>query len=286
MSSTFAVHGETGGAGMGVALRAEGRPDRGPLTLVGRSRSTPSRAARQAGAVIYRFPAGCTSEETRSTTSASRGLAPSHPTLTSGSAPVRVQSGLRDDVGQTGSGSAPQCRRARLREGVRGQGDEEERRWRSSAVPVSRARYFWRRVLVLSVVAACGAVLSSAVQRVIEASGAPVSRPGCTVAAVRQTSASISLASLQHPVGTVSQGTDAVGAARAGAPVGSSRVGLDVGSSGTSYCQQVYVVRPGDTIWGIAQRYAGSGDPRAVADEIQAQVGGTVIQPGQEIAVP
>jgi LysM repeat protein len=50
--------------------------------------------------------------------------------------------------------------------------------------------------------------------------------------------------------------------------------------------QHVYVVRPGDTIWGIAVRYSGNGDPRALADRLEARIGGSVLQPGEQLTVP
>jgi nucleoid-associated protein YgaU len=50
--------------------------------------------------------------------------------------------------------------------------------------------------------------------------------------------------------------------------------------------QHVYVVRPGDTIWGIAVRYSGDGDPRPLADRLEAQIGGGVLQPGEQLTVP
>ncbi len=50
--------------------------------------------------------------------------------------------------------------------------------------------------------------------------------------------------------------------------------------------QHVYVARPGDTIWGIAVRYSGNGDPRPLADRLEAQIGGGVLQPGEQLTVP
>jgi nucleoid-associated protein YgaU len=50
-----------------------------------------------------------------------------------------------------------------------------------------------------------------------------------------------------------------------------------------------YVVRPGDTIWGIAQGLAGPGaDPRPVVDAVVAlnHVRGAAITPGERLVVP
>jgi hypothetical protein len=50
--------------------------------------------------------------------------------------------------------------------------------------------------------------------------------------------------------------------------------------------QHVYVARPGDTVWGIALRFAGGDDPRPLAYELEAQIGGGVLQPGDQLTVP
>jgi hypothetical protein len=43
---------------------------------------------------------------------------------------------------------------------------------------------------------------------------------------------------------------------------------------------------PGDTVWSIAVRFAHDGDPRPLADRLEAEMGGGVLQPGQRLAVP
>jgi LysM repeat protein len=48
----------------------------------------------------------------------------------------------------------------------------------------------------------------------------------------------------------------------------------------------VYVARPGDTIWGIAVKFSGGGDPRPLADELETQIGGGVLQPGEQLSIP
>ena len=50
--------------------------------------------------------------------------------------------------------------------------------------------------------------------------------------------------------------------------------------------QHVYVARPGDTIWGIAVKFSGSGDPRPLAEELETQIGGGVLQPGEQLTIP
>jgi nucleoid-associated protein YgaU len=47
-----------------------------------------------------------------------------------------------------------------------------------------------------------------------------------------------------------------------------------------------YVVHPGDTLWGIAARLAGNSDPRPVVAQLESEVGGDDIQPGQVLRLP
>ena len=49
----------------------------------------------------------------------------------------------------------------------------------------------------------------------------------------------------------------------------------------------VYVVRPGDTLWEIASRLAGPGDPRPIVDEIAARnrLDATLV-PGETLVLP
>jgi hypothetical protein len=49
---------------------------------------------------------------------------------------------------------------------------------------------------------------------------------------------------------------------------------------------QIYVARPGDTIWSIAVRYSQGGDPRPLVDKLEAEIGGGTLQPGERLAVP
>ncbi len=120
-----------------------------------------------------------------------------------------------------------------------------------------------RRLLALMLVAVVGAVVWSAFDRLlVAAGGAPVGASACTAGPSRVQEVSLASAGAAvHP---------------------SSRLV----ASGASYCDQVYVTRPGDTIWGIAVRYSGTGDPRPLMDSLEAQISGRVLQPGQRLAVP
>jgi Tfp pilus assembly protein FimV len=52
--------------------------------------------------------------------------------------------------------------------------------------------------------------------------------------------------------------------------------------------RQAYTVRPGDTVWKIAQRVGSPGaDPRPLVDEIVRQNGGaTTLTPGETLSIP
>lgn len=52
--------------------------------------------------------------------------------------------------------------------------------------------------------------------------------------------------------------------------------------------EHVYVVRSGDTVWSIAERVAGGGDPRPVVDAIAARndVDAGAVVPGQSLVIP
>ncbi len=50
--------------------------------------------------------------------------------------------------------------------------------------------------------------------------------------------------------------------------------------------ERVYIAKPGDTIWGIAVRFSGNSDPRPLAYNLEAQIGGAVLQPGDQLTIP
>ena len=51
-------------------------------------------------------------------------------------------------------------------------------------------------------------------------------------------------------------------------------------------CPIAYTARPGDTLWSIALRYSGGGDPRALVGPLEAELRGGVLQPGERLIVP
>lgn len=48
---------------------------------------------------------------------------------------------------------------------------------------------------------------------------------------------------------------------------------------------EVYVVRPGDTIWSIAQSVEPNSDVRPLVDKITSQLGGTELYPGERLTI-
>jgi nucleoid-associated protein YgaU len=47
-----------------------------------------------------------------------------------------------------------------------------------------------------------------------------------------------------------------------------------------------YVVRPGDTLWTIAERVDPTGDPRPLVARMEAQLGTDTVVPGEEVRLP
>jgi len=89
--------------------------------------------------------------------------------------------------------------------------------------------------------------------------------------------------------GVVGGGTLASSGAPAGPSVSqtSAQPAATVGPSGTHPTPgQIWVVQPGDTLWGIVAAAGFSGDPRPVVDRLVAETGGRPLQVGQAIRVP
>ncbi len=49
---------------------------------------------------------------------------------------------------------------------------------------------------------------------------------------------------------------------------------------------RVYIVRPGDTLWSIAERISPGSDPRPLVDELTASLKGDQLQVGERLVVP
>lgn len=65
------------------------------------------------------------------------------------------------------------------------------------------------------------------------------------------------------------------------------RVGeADAGLDGPAPAAPVYVVKPGDTLWTIAQRLAPDSDPRELVGQLSDAAGGADLVPGQRIELP
>ncbi len=67
-----------------------------------------------------------------------------------------------------------------------------------------------------------------------------------------------------------------------GSPVPSAVAAATYGRPGPV----TYVVRPGDTLWTIAERVDPSGDPRPLVARLAAQVGSDTIVPGEQLRLP
>jgi hypothetical protein len=120
-----------------------------------------------------------------------------------------------------------------------------------------RSVYLWRRVLVVTLIAVVGGLVWEAAQQLFIAAGSPVA--GVTCPGSPNAPQAMALAAAERSPG-------------AAAALGT--------------CPKVYVARAGDTVWGIAVRYSEGGDPRALADSLEDQIGGELLQPGVVLAVP
>lgn len=65
------------------------------------------------------------------------------------------------------------------------------------------------------------------------------------------------------------------------------RVGqADAELDGAPPAAPVYIVRPGDTLWSIAEKLDPGGDPRDLVDRLADAAGGSTLVPGQRIELP
>jgi hypothetical protein len=72
----------------------------------------------------------------------------------------------------------------------------------------------------------------------------------------------------------------------AGAQAPQSQQCVSGGAQGAGSCGQVYVAKPGDTIWSIAVAYSRGDDPRPLVANLESQIGGGVLQPGERLVLP
>jgi Tfp pilus assembly protein FimV len=74
----------------------------------------------------------------------------------------------------------------------------------------------------------------------------------------------------------------------AGALSGPVANAMGVGGTAEQNAAQTYVVRPGDTLWSIATRFAPSTDPRVVVHAITSANGldPATLVPGQQLSIP
>lgn len=72
---------------------------------------------------------------------------------------------------------------------------------------------------------------------------------------------------------------------QAGAALGGSTLAAPERRPSRSLAHTV-VVRPGDTLWGIAHRLAPNDDPRPIVDELAAVYGSRPLVPGETLHLP
>ncbi len=65
-----------------------------------------------------------------------------------------------------------------------------------------------------------------------------------------------------------------------------SRVIAIAGAEPSRAGSHVYLVRPGDTIWSIAVKSAHGGDPWRTVNQLETEIGGGVLQPGERLELP
>jgi LysM repeat protein len=78
----------------------------------------------------------------------------------------------------------------------------------------------------------------------------------------------------------------AVVALRAAALGVSAAVAPSATATNGAVAEVVHTTRPGDTLWGVAIRYAPEVDPRIAIDDLIALNGGAALQVGQRVLLP
>jgi hypothetical protein len=126
-------------------------------------------------------------------------------------------------------------------------------------------------MLVVLVIAGFGAMVWSATERLIAVASGQLSN-GAPCA--------------PDPAGGQTQMVALAAAESPGPPAKDGGAKLEFSGTNRDECSQVYVARPGDTIWAIATRFSGGADPRPLAANLEAEIGGGMLQPGQRLAVP
>lgn len=79
-------------------------------------------------------------------------------------------------------------------------------------------------------------------------------------------------------------GAGVVGGASGGGPLAAT--GQPTVLNARPAVAHTWVVRPGDTLWGIVMASGYRGDPRPLVDKLSAQLGGRPLQPGERIVLP
>jgi LysM repeat protein len=74
----------------------------------------------------------------------------------------------------------------------------------------------------------------------------------------------------------------------AGLMLGLVNPSLWAGSAATAGTRQAHVVAPGETLWGLAERYAGQQDPRNYIYDLEKlnNLGTRPIYPGERLVLP
>jgi hypothetical protein len=114
-----------------------------------------------------------------------------------------------------------------------------------AAVRRRQSTFFWRRVIVVAVLAGLGAMAWLATGRLVSAAGAQAPQsPRCEAG------------------------------------------GLPGAAQTAGSCGQVAVAQPGEPVWAIAVAYSRGGDPRPLVANLESEIAGGALQPGERLIVP